>query len=76
MKTLTPEQIAAFRYCMGADRGLTKWHCRAHFMTAPYIDDDWCPHAGLDCICDRRKNHSNRHRCWRCGKEYPREETR
>ena len=73
MKTLTPEQIAAFLYCMGADRGLTKWHCRGHFPTGLY--DPETGHGGLDCVCDRRKNHTNRHRCWRCGREYPREET-
>jgi hypothetical protein len=42
MNGMRPEQIAAVRFCMGTDRGLTKWHCRLHVMTAPFIDVD-CP---------------------------------
>ena len=32
MNEMTPEQIAAFRFCMGADTKLSKWHCRRHFL--------------------------------------------
>jgi hypothetical protein len=75
MNEMTPEQVAAVQWCMGTARKLSKWHCRRHFMTAPIIDDDWCPHAGVDCVCDRRKGHTNRCRCWRCGREYPKGES-
>lgn len=70
---MTPEQASAIAFCMGPS--LSAWYCRQHFPTAPIIDDEWCPHAGLDCVCSLRTKHKNRCRCWRCGREYPKGET-
>jgi hypothetical protein len=49
---MPPEMVAAVAFCVGPP--LSKWYCRAHVMTAPYIDVD-CPHAGLDHICGLRR---------------------
>ncbi len=70
-KPMPQEMVDAVAFCFG--KPLSKWYCRMHFMTAPYIDVG-CPHAGLDHVCDRRKNHKNRHHCWRCGLEIANDE--
>lgn len=64
---LPPEMLAAVAYCMGDSLNMTAANCREHFSTDFY--DSPTGHGGLDCICGLAKDHENRHKCVRCGRE-------